>query len=81
MRIIGQAKKWLEAYELQNIKQMNRQFNRMNKELNELEGISCDETDQATIKLISTLFNNIDSKQKKSSLRNNLKNKFPFPKL
>jgi len=60
---------------------MNRQFNRMNKELNELEGISCDETDQATIKLISTLFNNIDSKQKKSSLRNNLKNKFPFPKL
>ncbi|ELE5892102.1 hypothetical protein ACEI16_001984 [Vibrio fluvialis] len=81
MRIIGQAKKWLEAYELQNIKQMNRQFNRMNKELSELEGISCNQTDQATIELISTLFNNIDSKQKKSSLRNNLKNKFPFAKL
>ncbi|MBO0215793.1 hypothetical protein J0676_20005 [Vibrio sp. Vb2880] len=81
MRIIGQAKKWLEAYDLQNIKQMNRQLNRINKELNELEGISCNETDQATIKLISTLFMNIDSKQKKSSLGNNLKNKFDFTKL
>ncbi|HCG9721155.1 hypothetical protein VB602_00015 [Vibrio parahaemolyticus] len=60
---------------------MNRQLNRINKELNELEGISCDETDQATIELISTLFNNIDSKQKKSSLRNNLENKFALPKI
>lgn len=81
MRIIGQAKKWLEAYELQNIKQMNRQFNRINKELYELECISSSETDQATIELISTLFMNIDSKKKKSSLGNNLKNKFALPKL
>lgn len=81
MRIIGQAKKWLEAYELKNIKQMNRQLNRINKELNELEDISCDETDQATIELISTLFINIDSKHKKSNLGNNLKNKFDLPKL
>ena len=81
MRIIGQAKKWLEAYELQNIKQMNRQFNRINKELNELEGISCGELDQATIELISTLFMNIDSKHKKSNLENNLKNKFALSKI
>ncbi|HHK8659715.1 TPA: hypothetical protein ACQYF6_002249 [Vibrio parahaemolyticus] len=81
MRIIEQAKKWLEAYELQNIKQMNRQFNRINKELNELEGISCGETDQATIELISTLFMKIDSKQKKTNLRNNFKNKFALPNL
>ncbi|ENU5814312.1 hypothetical protein ACE34P_001868 [Vibrio fluvialis] len=80
-RIIGQAKKWLEAYELQNVKQMNRQLNRINKELNELEGISCGEIDQVTIEMISTLFKNIDSKQKKSSLRNNFKNKFALPKL
>ncbi|MGU3809828.1 hypothetical protein ACVZHJ_17965 [Vibrio diabolicus] len=81
MRIIEQAKKWLDAHELQNIKKMNRQFNRINKELNELEGISCDETDQSTIELISTLFMNIDSKHNKSDLRNNLKNKFDLHKL
>ncbi|MGL1460491.1 hypothetical protein ACSTIV_21310 [Vibrio parahaemolyticus] len=81
IRIIGQAKKWLEAYELQNIKQMNRQLNRINKELNELEDISCGEIDQATIELISTLFINIDSKNKKSSFGNSLKNKFALPKI
>lgn len=80
-RIISQAKKWLEAYEVNNVKQMNRQYNRLNKELDELGLDSAGEQDQAMSELISNLLLDIDSKKKKSENVKKLKNKFALGNL
>lgn len=36
-RMIGQAEKWLKAYELGDVKQMNRQYNRLIKEVDTID--------------------------------------------
>lgn len=36
-RMIGQAEKWLQAYELGDVKQMNRQYNRLIKEVDTVD--------------------------------------------
>tara|TARA_Y100000588_G_scaffold124900_1_gene136820 strand:+ start:3734 stop:4615 length:882 start_codon:yes stop_codon:yes gene_type:complete len=39
-RMIGQAEKWLQAYELGDVKQMNRQYNRLIKEVDTVNASS-----------------------------------------
>lgn len=74
--IIEQARKWLEAFESQDARQMNRQFNRINRELERLGDIQVDKQDEAMSKLVSSLLKDIDSKQKNLRKSREVKNKF-----
>lgn len=53
----NQAEKWLEAFKIEDSKQMNRQFNRMNKTIDELGGFAMSDDDLAAINKISEQIN------------------------
>ena len=74
-KILQQANKWLEAFELNDVRQLNRQYKRMSRELEQLEQVESSirtEEEEGLLSLLSKLTNNIDRKNKK---KNNLLSK------
>lgn len=59
----NQAEKWLEAFRIEDSKQMNRQFNRMNKTIDELGAFAMSNEDLAAISKLSEQINSRSPQQ------------------
>ncbi|CAK2437310.1 Relaxase/mobilization nuclease-like protein [Vibrio crassostreae] len=65
-RMISQAEKWLQAYELGDVKQMNRQYNRLIKEVDTVDA-SKEET-ASLYEFMQQLVRKVESKAQKEGL-------------
>lgn len=59
----NQAEKWLEAFKIEDSKQMNRQFNRMNKTIDDLGAFAMSDDDLAAINKLSEQINSRSPQQ------------------
>ncbi|HHJ3218802.1 TPA: hypothetical protein ACQJO6_003019 [Vibrio parahaemolyticus] len=78
-RVLQQSEKWLIAFSVYDRKQMNRQLNRISREVEKLQltplALESNEIEQL-YKLLDQLAHNIESKSGDSRLKNMVKNKF-----
>lgn len=63
MKLMSQATKWLEAFKLDDSRQMNRQYNRMKKELNLVDTLGASVEDEELSIMLKTLLEQVDSKR------------------
>jgi uncharacterized protein YfcZ (UPF0381/DUF406 family) len=59
----NQAEKWVEAFKIEDAKQMNRQFNRMNKTIDELGAFTMRDEDLSAINKLSEQINSRSTQQ------------------
>jgi hypothetical protein len=63
--MIGQAEKWLQAYELGDVKQMNRQYKRLIKEVDNVDASS--EETASLYDFMQQLVRKVETKTQKGS--------------
>ncbi|CAK3828267.1 conserved hypothetical protein [Vibrio crassostreae] len=63
MKLMNQATKWLEAFKSEDSRQMNRQYNRMKKELNLIDTLDASVEDKELSILLKALLEQVDDKR------------------
>lgn len=79
MKLMSQATKWLEAFKSEDSRQMNRQYNRMKKELGLLDTLDATMEDKELSVMLKTLLEQVDNKRSgdfESELKKSLRRLF-----
>ncbi|MDK9759177.1 hypothetical protein KIV40_28515, partial [Vibrio sp. D173a] len=78
MKLMSQATKWLEAFKLEDLRQMNRQYNRLKKELGLLDTSDVTTMEDKELSVIlKTLLEQVDNKRNGDcELKNSLRHLF-----
>lgn len=79
MKLMSQATKWLEAFKSEDSRQMNRQYNRMKKELNLVDTLDASVEDKELSIMLKTLLEQVDNKRSgdgESELKKSLRRLF-----
>lgn len=69
VKFFNQADKWLEAFEIEDLKQMNRQRNRINKTVDELGAFAISDHHQAAIDMMVEKINTQENKANQGNQR------------
>ncbi|MEZ8379058.1 hypothetical protein AB6C48_09520 [Vibrio splendidus] len=79
MKLMSQATKWLEAFKSEDSRQMNRQYNRMKKELGLIDTLDATVEDKELSVMLKTLLEQVDNKRSggfESELKKSLRHLF-----
>lgn len=79
MKLMSQATKWLEAFKSEDSRQMNRQYNRMKKELNLIDILDASVEDKELSIMLKAMLEQVDSKRSgdgESELKKSLRRLF-----
>ncbi|OEF47927.1 hypothetical protein A163_06560 [Vibrio tasmaniensis 1F-267] len=79
IKLMSQATKWLEAFKSEDFRQMNRQYNRMKKELNVVDTLDASGEDKELSIMLKKLLDQVDNKRSgngESELKKSLRRLF-----